>query len=165
MNSPSNVRNCVVFVWIGTSSIFQSTYSSALKEDSPMYSRDCQFLNYYYATVEVNSVANGSYSLSGESKVRIYGYIYKDNFNPLNPFENLLAENGYSCGDRRFILTTTLQPGTTYILVVTTFSPNETGKFLIVASGPNHVTLNHFCEYMYYLVYNRHRNAKYRKYL
>jgi len=125
-----------------------------------MYSRDCRISNYYYDTVQVNAVKSGSYSLLGKSKsnVRIYGYIYEHNFNPLNPFENLLLENGFSCGDRQFILTYTLRSGTTYILVVTTFSPNETGEFSIIASGPNHVTLSYFCEYMYCLVYNQHRS-------
>lgn len=111
----------------------------------------------------MNVITTGSYTISGKSKVHIYGYIYKDNFNPLDPFENLLSENDFSCGDRQFILTPTLETSTTYILVVTTFSPNETGEFSIIASGPNRVTLSHLCEYMYCLVYNRHSNTQYRK--
>jgi hypothetical protein len=113
----------------------------------------------------VNAVTTGVYSLSGTSTVGIYGYIYKDNFNPLNPFENLRSENGVSCGDRQFMLTTILETGTTYILVVTTFSPNATGNFSIFVSGPNNVSLNHISEYLYYLLNNQLESIKYRKYL
>jgi hypothetical protein len=100
-------------------------------------------------------VTNGLYNLVGKSRIGIYGYIYKHKFNPLNPFENLLSENGISCADSQFLLTTIFETGTTYILVVTTFSPNETGNFSILVSGPNNVNLNHISEYMHCLVNNR----------
>jgi hypothetical protein len=107
----------VVFVFnqIETSSIVESMYSSALTVNSPTYSRNCRISNYYYEAIQVNAVTTGFYSLSGKSEVDIYGYIYKDNFNPLSPFENLLSENGVSCGDRQFVLTTIIDTGATYI--------------------------------------------------
>lgn len=140
----------VVFVFnqIETSSIVESMYSSALTVNSQAYSRNCRISNYYYETIQVAAVTTGFYSLSGKSEVDIYGYIYKSNFNPLSPFENLLSENGVSCGDRQFVLTTILDTVSTYILVVTTFSPNETGNFFIFVSGPNNVSLNHTSEYL-----------------
>ena len=93
----------------------------------------------------------GSYNLLGQSNINIYGYIYKEKFNPQNPFENLILENGVSCGDRQFLLTTVLQSGTSYILVVTTFSPNERGNFSILVYGPNNVTLNYISKYRHML--------------
>jgi len=138
-------------------------YSSALTTDSQIYSRTCRISNYYYETIQVNAASTGVYSLSGTSRVGIYGYIYKDNFNPLNPFENLCSENGVNCGDRQFMLTTILETGTTYILVVTTFSPNDTGNFSIFVSGPNNISLNHISEYLYCLLNNQLESIKYRK--
>ncbi len=123
-------------------------YSSALTVNSQTYSRNCRISNYYYETIQVNAITTGVYSLSGKSEFDIYGYIYKDNFNPLNPFENLLLENGVSCDDRQFVLTTILDTGVTYVLVVTTFFPNETGNFTIFVSGRNNVSLNHTSEYL-----------------
>jgi hypothetical protein len=140
-------------------------YSSELTENGQTYSRNCRISNYYYETIQMNVVTAGFYSISGKSPLDIYGYIYKDNFNPLNPFENLYSQNGFSCDGRQFTLTTNLQIGTAYVLVVTTFYPNETGAFSIFVSGPDNISLNRTSEYMHCLVNNQHRSTKYRKYL
>ncbi len=122
-------------------------YSSALMTNSTTYSRTCAKSNYYYEAIQLTVVEVGNYSFRSNSNFDTYGYIYKSNFNPLNPFENLLSKNDDGCRDGQFKLISYLQTGTTYILVVTTFSSNVTGDFQISVSGPQHVSLNHISEY------------------
>ena len=97
----------------------------------------------------MNITRSGIYSILGHSTIEIYGYIYENSFNPYNPFENLLLENGVSCGDRQFLFKTMLQAGGKYILVVTTYSPNEIGNYSILASGPDTVILTNISKYIY----------------
>ncbi len=138
--------------------ISESVYSSALTADSQTYSRVCGKTNYYYETIQVNAVTAGSYSLSSSSTIDTYGHLYKDNFNPTNPSENSLAWNDDENRCRRqFKLLTYLQANITYVLVVTTFSPNVQGNFLVHVTGPNNISLNSISlnrtsEYFYFLV-------------
>jgi hypothetical protein len=120
-------------------------------------------LNYYYEAIQVNVDETGYCSLRSSSKIDTYGHIYKDKFNPYNPFENLIWRNDDSCTEDQFRFRIDLQDSTTYILVVTTFSPNVTGSFSIIAYGPNNVILKHISEYLYYFVNTQHRSVKYRK--
>jgi hypothetical protein len=139
-------------------------YSSALTVDSQTYLRNDhgEEVNYYYEAIQVNVVENGYYTLASMSAVNTIGYIYMNNFNSSNPIENFLSQDDYSCGGNQFKLITYLQANTTYILVVTTYVPKETGQFSILAFGPNNVRLNH-SEYMYYFMKDQQRSSKYRK--
>ncbi len=92
-------------------------------------------------------MTSGSYILSSDSGMNTYGYLYKDYFNPLNPTENLLSENDENCGNNQFKFVGDLQSTATYILVTTTYFSDETGKFVIIASGPNNVTFDLIREY------------------
>jgi len=150
--------DCYFFHLIDSSSVVESIYSSVLIADSQTYSRLCGRTNYYYETIQVNVVTAGSYSLSSSSTIDTYGYLYKDNFNPTNPSENSLAWNDDEswCG-RQFKLLPYLQANITYVLVVTTFSPNVQGNFLVHVTGPNNISLNRISlnrtsEYFYFLV-------------
>jgi hypothetical protein len=67
---------------------------------------------------------------------------------------NLIEENDDGSCDHQFMISTHFYASTTYILVVTTHSPNVTGSFSILAFGPNSITLKRSSEYMYYFVYN-----------
>jgi hypothetical protein len=106
---------------------------------------------------------SGYYRLRSSTTVNTVGYIYKETFNTINFRENLLSENDDSCGGVQFKFILNLQVGTTYILVVTTYLPYNTGTFSILASGPSTVSLNRMSEYMYHLVNNRQRSTEYRK--
>jgi hypothetical protein len=103
--------------------------------------------NYYYAAFEIRVAVASNYSFSTESNINTYGYIYTNTFHPDNPSLNLLREDGNSSRSGQFKLTVFLQTWTSYILVVTTYSPNATGKFLIVVSGPKTVALRHIRKY------------------
>jgi hypothetical protein len=67
------------------------------------------------------------------------GYLYQSYFDPFNPSYNLLAQDDQSGGNNQFSIQTYLQAGVSYVLVFTTFQPNVTGSFSIVASGPEEV--------------------------
>jgi hypothetical protein len=127
-------------------------YLSELTENSPMYSSTGCEESTYYEAIRVNVLKSDHYSLRSNSSVDAFGYIYKENFNPFNLSETLPLQNDDNCDEGQFKLTANLQVGTTYILIVTTSSPNEIGTFLILASGPDIVTLNRISEYMYHLV-------------
>ena len=77
------------------------------------------------------------------------GYIYKDNFNPLIPFENLLSKDDESCGYAQFGLRVYLEVNIKYILVVSTALPRETGAFSIHVTGLDSVVLNRSGKYLY----------------
>ncbi|CAF1456455.1 unnamed protein product, partial [Adineta steineri] len=124
------------------SSAVQSNYSSELNTSSQTYSRDCRKSNYYYQTIRMNVVETGYYALSSNSSMDTFGDIYKDDFNPMNPFENLLSQDYRACSSQDFKFIAYLYTGTTYILVVTTSSSNTTGNFSILTSGPDNITLD-----------------------
>ncbi|CAF1456547.1 unnamed protein product [Adineta steineri] len=84
----------------------------------------------------------GYYALSSDSSMDTFGDIYEDDFNPMNPFENLLSQDYRSCSYEDFKFIVYLHTGTKYILVVTTSSPNITGNFSILTSGSTNITLN-----------------------
>ncbi|CAF4021345.1 unnamed protein product [Adineta steineri] len=117
-------------------------YSSELTTKSQTYSRDCQKSNYYYETIRMNIMKNGDYALGSNSSMDTFGDIYKDDFNPMNPFENLLLQNYRRCSRQNFKFIANLHTGTKYILVVTTRNPNITGNFSILTSVSNNITLN-----------------------
>jgi hypothetical protein len=77
-----------------------------------------------------------------------YGYIYKNDFNPLQPAENLLLGHNGSCNKEQFKLIIDLEVNTRYVLVVTTYRPKAMGRFSVFVSGPDNVSLNHLREYL-----------------
>jgi hypothetical protein len=90
----------------------------------------------------VNVVTTGWYRLLGNSDMVTYGYIYKDNFNPLIPFDDVLVKDEGSCRNDEFGLRVYLEVNTKYILVVRTWQPRETGTFSICVSGLDSIAFN-----------------------
>ena len=119
----------------------QSIYSSMLNSSSQTYARiNCKIWNYYYEAIQVNVDESDYYTVRSESNINTYGYIYKDNFDPNNPFVHLHLKND-DCDKNQFKLFTHLESNTTNILVVTTFTQETIGAFSILVSGPKNVTL------------------------
>ncbi|UJR19304.1 hypothetical protein I4U23_022433, partial [Adineta vaga] len=120
-------------------------YSSELTANSPMYYRDCQRPKCYYEIFEINVNTNASYIIWSESTIHTYGYIYKDNFDPLKPSDNQLFEHNGTCNQQQLKFIINLQMNIRYILVVTTFESYTIGKFSLFISGLNHtnVTIKH----------------------
>ena len=91
---------------------------------------------------EVTVPIRGLYSLSGNSIVDSYGYIYSDAFDASSPMTNLLtyddqyAANELKGGNDQFGLTLILENDVTYYLVATTYREFRFGTFGIIVSGP-----------------------------
>ena len=114
-----------------------------------MYYRDCKIPKCYYETLQMNVVKTGLYVIWSASNINTYGYIYKNDFDPLKPSANLLAEHNGTCNERQFKLIIDLENNTQYVLVVTTYYPYTIGSFSVFVSGPDNVSLNQFGKYLY----------------
>ncbi len=130
-----------------------STYKSELTSTTPTYLRECGKGKYHYQIIELNMKENGVYSFKSNSTIIIYGYIYKSNFDPFNPIDNILTQSNYSCGEYFFEFGAYLKINTTYILVITTLEPYVKGEFSVLVIGPNNVSLNRICEYSWFFFY------------
>ncbi len=117
-----------------------------------MYSRDCVKSNYHYEARQVTVIESGYYTFGIYSSFDVVGYIYKDSFNPLNPFVNLMPQNNFRCGNQWLKLIPYFQANTVYVWVITTFNPNVTGELQVDVSGPKSVTLTMSSKYLYYFV-------------
>ena len=116
-------------------------HSSELTVDSPTYYRDFEVPKCYYETFEIQVKRNGLYVLWSENnRILPYGYIYKNDFDPLKPFVNLLLQHDGSCNDEQFKLIINLEVNIRYVLVVTTYFPNITGNFSISISGQENIS-------------------------
>ncbi|CAF0810955.1 unnamed protein product [Adineta steineri] len=87
-------ENEVILDRLSTPVNIQFKYSSELTDDSPTYYRDCQVPQCHYETLEIHVNTTGLYVLWSESNIHAYGYIYKNDFSPLKPSENLLLSHG-----------------------------------------------------------------------
>ncbi|CAF0955861.1 unnamed protein product [Adineta steineri] len=133
----------------GTPVNIQLIYSSKLTHDSPTYYRDCQVPQCHYETLQIHVNTAGLYILWSESNINPYAYIYKNDFNPLKPSENLLLSHDGTCNDGQFKLIIDLEINTRYVLVVTTHYSKIIGNFSVYISGPNNVSLSPFSKYLY----------------
>ncbi|CAF4147828.1 unnamed protein product, partial [Adineta steineri] len=87
-------ENKVILERLSTPVNIQLKYPLKLTEDSPTYYRDCQVPHCHYETLQIHVNTSGLYVLWSESNINAYGYIYKNDFNPLKPSENLLLSHG-----------------------------------------------------------------------
>jgi hypothetical protein len=78
----------------------QVNYSVGLSVNSPLYYRDCQIPKCYYEGLEIVANKNGSYVIWSVGEIDTYGYIYKNDFDPLKAHVNLLYEHNGSCHQR-----------------------------------------------------------------
>ncbi|CAF0960419.1 unnamed protein product [Adineta steineri] len=87
-------ENEVILDRLSTPVNIQLKYSLKLTDDSPTYYRDCQVPHCHYETLQIHVNTTGSYILWSKSNTDAYGYIYKNDFNPLKASENLLLSHG-----------------------------------------------------------------------
>lgn len=108
---------------------------------------DCGTSSYYYEVIQVEINENGCYNLVNNSTIDIYSYINEDYFKPMISTDSFLLQIARSHRNKQFKLETTLLINTKYILVVTTFNPNVTGMFSVIATGPSSVNFSRISEY------------------
>ena len=122
-------------------SSISTNYSSALTNSSAAYSRMGSVGYFYYEAIEVTTTLTGSYTFLSSSRMDTYGYLYFGSINASDLSSNLLTFNDDSGGNLQFLFTYTLQAGSTYIVVFTTFNETATGPFSLGVYGPSGVTL------------------------
>jgi hypothetical protein len=113
---------------------------------------DCEGESYYYEAIQLKVIKSGCYNLSSDSNINTLVDIYKNNFNPIDRFQNLLYMDDNSFENAQFQLRISLQANIIYVLVVTTLNQDVMGEFSVVLSGPNNVSLNRISKNLYYLV-------------
>jgi hypothetical protein len=148
---------------IGTPVNIRFNHSSKLTDNSPMYYRDCKTTKYHYESFQMNVANSGSYVLWSESNISTYGYIYKQNFDPLKPSQNQLLEHDGTCNQQQFKLMMDLEKDTQYVLVVTTNHSYEIGSFSVLISGPGNVSASHFSTYIHCFINIKDKCTEYER--
>ena len=127
------------------SSFVWSPYSGLLSASSAIFSRPGDISNYYYyQALRVEISITGRYSFTSVSSIDTYGYLYNALFDPSDSSQNFIASDDDNAGGFQFLLTEYLSSTSTYVLLVTTFSPRTTGSFSIRVSGPSSPNLTSF---------------------
>lgn len=127
----------------------QATYTSELTKDTQVYPRVCANGNYHYETLQIKVEYSSSYSFDSRSNIGLYGLIYENDFDPVNLTRNLIAESNTACLNR-FGLAAYLHSNAIYILLVTTFEPNQRDPFTVLISGANNVSVKQISNYSFY---------------
>ena len=83
----------------------------------------------------------GEYSFTGNSTIRMTGYLHNDDFDPVEPNRNRLSQGLKSDGEEQFGIIVSLQSNHRYVLIVAPRTPETTGTFSIRAAGPAMVSL------------------------
>ena len=77
----------------------------------------------------------------------VYGFLYREIFDPFDPFRNQIVGEFDNCGKGQFRLYIFLQAKITYILVIATLSTNMAGPFSIMAIGAANINFTRLGEY------------------
>lgn len=131
------------FFYIATPAANISIYSSDLTNNNGIFTRSGGFgNNYYYEAIEVTVPMRGIYIFQCNSYIDTFAYAYHPPFNPSNPAANLLivSNDDESNDNWEFKFRLNFTSAYTIILIVTTYSPNVTGPFSIITTGPARVT-------------------------
>lgn len=115
---------------------------------------------YYYETIKVTVQKTEYYTFHTTNPEITYSYIYQNSFNPFNPDENILVDNGTTCGQNYGEFKIYLHVNITYILVMTTRNPNAQGNFSVLVTGPSNVIFNRTSEYYLLLFDECYKNKK-----
>ena len=120
-----------------------SAYAGELLTGGPMFYRPQSFSNnlHYFQAIQVTVPTAGTFTFRSISSLDTRGYFYRDSFDPSNATANLITDDDDSGGQLQFLIRANLEPGNTYILVVTTHRENITGNYSVNVVGPALVSL------------------------
>ena len=114
--------------------------------NNPIFWRtECYIDTFYYEAIRIQVPTDGFYCFSGQSAIRLNGYIYEDKFNPMNISQNLFSKSSFYCEFNRAYY---FQANSKYILIATTINPQIIGNFSIFAFGSNNVNFSRTSEYL-----------------
>ena len=122
------------------------TTSIEFTNSSHIYCRECYKFKYYYEAFQIEVHESLYYSIWRSANIDTYGYIYENNFDPLNPNENLLIADDDGGSDGQFKFELPLYDDGKYILVVTTSRPMVIGNIEIKIVGLKNVTVSRLSE-------------------
>jgi hypothetical protein len=94
--------------------------------------------------MQLDVVTTGYYLLSSNSSIDLHAYIYRDTFDPSKASFHLRIKKR---GDLGFRLRIFLKGNTTYVLVVTPVTHNQTGSFSIAIEGPPDISTGLFSKF------------------
>ncbi|CAF1387780.1 unnamed protein product [Adineta ricciae] len=118
-------------------------YTNELSYESKIFYRSASLEKQYYEALQISVSISGDYWFASVSDIDTYGYLFYNSFNPLMLCKNYIQEDDDSMGERQFKIQSILEASQTYILVVTTYFTNVTGKFGIISQGPGNVQIGH----------------------
>lgn len=138
----------ILFITLATTTpTVSSSYSGVLTySNSIFYRPDGEENRYnYFQAIRVTASVPGNYILMSDSRIDTVGYLYLNSFDPSTPRLNLFIEDDDD-GDAplQFRVQAYLQPGQTYILVVTTHRPYDVGRYSVRAVGAASLTLTSY---------------------
>lgn len=128
---------------IPTSQSATTTSSSSLTLNSTRFSRYYGDGDdyYYYQVFRLTVPTTGLYRMFTTGYLDTFGYLYRESFDPMNPYSNIIAYDDQSGGKNQFQLVTLLLRSETYFLVVTTYRGYTFGAFDIIIKGPGRASL------------------------
>lgn len=118
-----------------------TSYSSTLSASSSIFTRSGSSGTFYFEAVQVTVTTGGTYTFQSGSGMDDYGYLYQGSFSSSSPGNNIITSDDDSGGSNRFRFSQSLQAGTTYILVITTYGSGSVGSISVTVSGPAQVSL------------------------
>jgi hypothetical protein len=87
----------------------------------------------------MNFSTNGLYTISSNSTMDTYGFIYNNSFDRLIPNNNLLTWDNDRAGNKQFQMLLNFTATYNYILVLTTYTGMVFGSFSVIVWGPGEV--------------------------
>jgi hypothetical protein len=96
---------------------------------------------FYYEAIEFTASVMGSYSFRSSTNMDAYGFLYLTRIDASDLSANLLTFDDDSGGNLQFFFTYSLEAGSTYIVIFTTFSGMATGPISLGVYGPSRVAL------------------------
>ncbi|UJR13296.1 hypothetical protein I4U23_000314 [Adineta vaga] len=113
-------------------------YPGTLTNTSYKYVQLSYVYRYYYEAIQVTVSISGVYTFTDLGTMDSYGYLYKNDPQPIDTCGNLLIENDDMNEDStQFQIQYTLQSDMVYILIVSTYDAETFGEFRIRAMGPD----------------------------
>lgn len=97
----------------------------------------------FYEAVQINVSENGLYAFVCNSTMNTYGFIFENEFIPLEPYRNKINEDEESGFDYQFYMVSYLQTNTMYTLMITTSQAGDTGSFSVYALGSYNVNFTY----------------------
>lgn len=123
-----------------TTTTVETTINASWTWANPVFKAYNGYSSYYDVFTIVASTAN-QYTFSSRSAVGTYGYLYLPSFNKSLPEQNLINYGQSWETNGQFQFTNYLDSGVTYYLVVATSRYLDIGKYQLVITGTNRVTL------------------------